>query len=80
MVRVFTNGPRHLGSILGLVIPTTKKMVLGIFLFNTQHYKARIKGKLSNIGKEVAPSSTFQWSSHWKGRHRLALIYGRPPN
>ena len=46
MVRVFANGPGDLGSILGLVIPKTLKMVLDTSLLNTQHYKVRIKGKV----------------------------------
>ena len=33
-------------SILGRVIPKTKKMVLDAALFNTQHYKVRIKNKM----------------------------------
>ena len=53
MVRVFANGPRDWGSILGRVIPKTQKMVLDITLLNTQHYKVRIKGKVEAIqGKE----------------------------
>ena len=46
MVRMFDNGPRDLGSIPGLVIPKTLKMVLDASLLNTQHYKIRIKGKV----------------------------------
>ena len=38
MVRVSTNGPGNLGSILGRVIPKTQKMVLDGTLLNTQHY------------------------------------------
>ena len=45
MSRVFTNGPRDQGSILGRVIPKTQKMVLDAALLNTQHYKVWIKGK-----------------------------------
>ena len=47
MGRVFANGPRNWGSIPGRVIPKTQKMVLDAALFNTQHYKVRIKGKQS---------------------------------
>ena len=43
MVRVFASGLGHRGSIPGLVIPKTQKMVLDVSLFNTQHYKVRIK-------------------------------------
>ena len=47
MVRVFTNSPGHLGSILGRVIPKTQnKMVLDASLLNIQHYMVRIKGKV----------------------------------
>ena len=51
MNRVFANGPRDWGSILGRVIPKTKKkkkrkMGLDATLLNTQHHKVRIKGKL----------------------------------
>ena len=35
-----------MGSIPGQVIPKTQKMVLDISLFNTQHYKVRIKDKV----------------------------------
>ena len=45
-VRVFANGPGDLGSIPGRVIPKTQKMVLDASLFNTQHYKVRINGKV----------------------------------
>ena len=46
MSRVFANGPGDRGSIPGRVIPKTQKMVLDAALFNTQHYKVRIKGKV----------------------------------
>ena len=46
MSRVFVNGAGDLGSIPGQVIPKTLKMVLGAPLFNTEHYKVRIKGKV----------------------------------
>ena len=64
MVRVSANGPGDVGSILGLVTPKTQKMVLNAFLLNTHHYKVQIKGKWSNPGKGVAPSSTPQCSSY----------------
>ena len=44
--RGFTNGLGDLGSIPGRVIPKALKMVLDTYLFNTQQYKARIKGKV----------------------------------
>ena len=40
--RVFTNGPGDLGSIQGLIIPKTLKMVLDTSLLSTQQYKVRI--------------------------------------
>ena len=43
---IFANGPGDWGSIPGRVIPKTQKMVLNATLFNTQHYKVRIKGKV----------------------------------
>ena len=46
MSSVFTNGLEVRGSIPGLVIPKTQKMVLDAALLNTQHYKVRIKGKV----------------------------------
>ena len=46
MGRVFTIGPGDRGSIPGRVIPKTQKMVFDAALLNTQHYKARIKGKV----------------------------------
>ena len=47
MGRVFANGPGEgMGSIPVRVIPKTFKMVLDTSLFNTQHYKVRIKGKV----------------------------------
>ena len=42
--RVFANGLGDQGSIPGLVIPKTLKMVLDTSLFNIQHYKVCIKG------------------------------------
>ena len=46
MVRLFTNGLGDLGSIPSRAIPKTQKMVLDASLFNTQHYKVWIKGKV----------------------------------
>ena len=61
-VRVFANGPGDLDSIPGRVIPKTQKMVLDASLLNTQHYKVRIKGKVEQSRKGVAPSPT-PWCS-----------------
>ena len=46
--RVFVNGPGDRGSIPGLVILMTQKMVLDAALLNTQHYKVWIKDKWSS--------------------------------
>ena len=54
MSRVFANGREDWGSIPCRVIPKTQKLVLDAALFNTQHYKVRIKGKVEQ---------SRQWSS-----------------
>ena len=64
---VFANGPGDLGSIPVRIIPQTFKIVLGNSLFNIQQYKVRIKGKLEQSGKGVAPSPTPRCCSYWKG-------------
>ena len=46
MSRVFANGSGDQSSVPGRIIPKTQKMVLDAALFNTQHYKVRIKGKV----------------------------------
>ena len=46
MSRVFSNSQEDWGSIPGQVIPKTQRMVLDAALVNTQHFKARIKGKV----------------------------------
>ena len=46
MVKVFANDPRDKGSIPGLVIPKTQKIVLDASLLNTRHYQVKIKGKV----------------------------------
>ena len=59
MSRVLANGPGDLGSILGRVIPTTQKMVLDATLFNTQHYRVRIKDKVEQSRER---SSAFPYT------------------
>ena len=76
-VRVFANVPGDLGSIPGRVIPKTQKMVLDASLLSTQHYKVRIKGKVEQSRKGVAPSPTHWCSSYRKGSLRVTLDYGR---
>ena len=74
---MFANGPGDLGSIPGRVIPKTQKMVLDASLLGTQHYKVRIKGKVEQSRKGVAPSPTHWCSSYRKGSLRVTLDYGR---
>ena len=52
MGRVIANGPGEQGSIPGRVIPKTLKMVLDTYLFNTQQYEVRIKGKVGVIQRK----------------------------
>ena len=52
-------------------------MVLDASLLNTQHYKVRIKGKVEQSRKGVAPSPTPWCSSYRKGSLRVTLDYGR---
>ena len=75
--RVFANGLGDLGSIQGQVIPKTLKMVLDTSFLYTQHYKVRIKCKVVNPGKGVAPSPTPWCSSYRKGSLWVTLDYGR---
>ena len=60
VVRVFTNGLGDLGSIPGQVIPKIPKIVLDAALFNTQHYKVWIKGKVEQSRER---SSTLPYTS-----------------
>ena len=75
---VFANGPGHWGSIAGLVIQKTQKIVLYISLLNSQYYKVCIRIKWRNPGKGVASSSTPRCSRYWNERLRVGLDYGRP--
>ena len=67
MVRVFANGNGDRGSIPGLVIPKTQKMVLDASLLNTQHYKVWVKGKEGKSRERSSASPTHQCSSYRKG-------------
>ena len=62
MVRVFANGPGDLGSIQGRVIPKTQKMVFYASLFDTLHYKVRIKGK---VGQSRERNSALPYNLVW---------------
>ena len=64
MSRVFGNGPGDRGSSPGWVIPKTQKMVLDAVLFNTRHYKVRIKSKVEQSRERVVLSLTPQCSSY----------------
>ena len=55
-------------------------MELDLSLFNTQHYKLRIKSKWSNPGKGIAPSLTPRCSSCCKESLRVAVEYSQPTN
>ena len=72
--RVFANGLEDLGSIPGLVIPKTLKIVLSTSLLSNIRYVSRVKQ--SNPGQGVAPAPTPQCSSYWKGSLLVALDYG----
>ena len=52
-------------------------MVLDASLFNTQHYKVRIKGKVEQSMEGVAPCPTPWCSSYRKGSLWVTLDYGR---
>ena len=80
MVRVFANGPGDVGSIPGWVIPKTLKMVLDASLFNTQHYKLGIKGKVGQCWERSGAHPIPWCSSYWKGSLRVTLDYGRQLN
>ena len=60
MSRVFANGLEDWGSIPGLVIPKTQKMVFDAAWLNTQHYKAWTKGKVEQSKER---SSTLLYTS-----------------
>ena len=60
MVRVFANGPKDLGLILGRGIPKTQKMILDASLLNTRQYKVRIMGK---VVQSKERSSALPYSS-----------------
>ena len=76
MVRVFAYGPGVRGSGFSPRSSHTKdlkKIVVDISLLKSRHYKAWIKGKWSNLGKELAPSLTDWCHSYWKGTFGLHL-------
>ena len=54
---LFANDLGDWGSIPGQVIPKTLKMVLDTYLFNTQHYKVLIKGKVEQYRERSSAHS-----------------------
>ena len=64
--RVFANGPGDRGS-----IAKTQNMVLYAALFNTRHYKVRVKWN------GVTPFPIPRCSSNWKRSLRVTLDLGR---
>ena len=57
---MFTNGLGDGSLILGQVILKTQKIVFDATLLNSQHYKARIKGK---VEQSMEWSSTLAYTS-----------------
>ena len=80
MDRVFTNGPRDLGSIPCRVILKSQKMLLDTSLVNTRQYKVRIEGKVEQSKERSSAfpyrSSYWKSSSYWKRSLLVALDYG----
>ena len=74
--RVFANGPVDLGSIPGLIIPKTLKMVLDTSLPNTQQYKVRNKGKVEKSRERGCALPYTSVSRYGKGSLLVALDYG----
>ena len=64
MGRVFANGRGDRGSFPGRVIPKTQRMVLNASLFDTQHYKVKIKGKVEQFRDGLVPFPTPRCSSY----------------
>ena len=73
MSRVFTNGLGDWCSIPGQVIPMTQKMVLDAALFDTQHYKIHIKGKVEQSREWSSASPTHWCGSYQKRSPRVTL-------
>ena len=59
MSRVFANGPGDRGQVIQ---KTQNKMVLDATLFNTQHYKVRIKDKVEQSREW---SNALPYTSVW---------------
>ena len=57
---MFINGPGDRGYFPGRVIPKAQKIVPDVDLFNTQHYKVRIKGKVeqSKAWRSTLPNTS----------------------
>ena len=70
----FANGLVHWGYIPGQAIPKTQKFVFEASLFNTQHYKVEIKGKVDQFRGKIAPLH-FCVVAIEKGGIRVILDY-----
>ena len=59
---MFANGLGDQGSILGWVIPKTKKIVLDVALISAQHYKVRMKssGVILHLGVVAIEKGAFR--------------------
>ena len=76
-IRLLAYGQGDQRSFPGHVIPKTLKVVLDTSLFNTQQYKVRIKIKVEQPGKGVAPSLKPRCCSYWKRILLVAFDYSR---
>ena len=71
MSRGSTNGPEDCGSIPSCT--KDSKMVLDAALFNTQHYKVMIKGKVEQSREWSSTPPTLWCSNYWKGSFQVTL-------
>ena len=75
MSRVFTNGQGDWGSIPGRVIPKTQKWYLMPPCLTLSIIREGSRLKWSNPENRVAPSTTPQCSSYWKGSLQVTNFY-----
>ena len=80
MIRVFANGPWHLCSVLGWVIPKTQKWYLRPSCLTLSNIRQGSRVKWNSPGKGDPPKP---WCcSYWKGSIRVTLDYDsmlKPP-
>ena len=70
----FTNRPGDLGSIPGLFIPKTSKMVFDTSLLNTEQYKVRIKVTVKQFRESSnlhifllrCGTRSYEWGTQWE--------------